>query len=73
MTYGHSFWFLAIWFCVLWYSTVTIYVSIKGSFDIRRMLKDLKARDADSATVTASLVQSQHQELQDMNGPRQPH
>ena len=44
MTHGHSFWFLLIWACVVWYSTITIYVSVKGALDIQQMLRDLKER-----------------------------
>lgn len=44
MSHGHHFWFLLTWVCILWYSTITIYVSIKGAFDIRQMLRDLRAR-----------------------------
>ena len=38
----HPFWFLLVVACVLWYSTITVYVSIKGVFDIRRMLRSLR-------------------------------
>jgi hypothetical protein len=44
MTHGHSFWFFLIWVCVVWYSTITVYVSVRGALDIRQMLRDLKAR-----------------------------
>ncbi|MBI3882135.1 MAG: hypothetical protein HY301_19005 [Verrucomicrobia bacterium] len=44
MTHGHSFWFWLVWACVIWYSTITIYVSVKGAFDIKQMLRDLKER-----------------------------
>jgi len=44
MTHGHSFWFWLVWACVVWYSTITIYVSVKGSLDIKQMLRDLKER-----------------------------
>ena len=37
------FWELLAWACVLWYSTLTIYVAIKGAADIKRMLARLKA------------------------------
>ena len=46
MTHGHGFWFLLLWVCIVWYSTITIYVSIRGAYDIRQMLRDLKARGA---------------------------
>jgi hypothetical protein len=44
MTHGHPLWFWLVWACVLWYSTVTLYVGIKGAVDIRQMLRGLKAR-----------------------------
>lgn len=43
MTHGHSIWFWLVWACVIWYSTITVYVSIKGVLDIRNMLANLKA------------------------------
>ena len=42
MTQGHSIWFTVVWLCVIWYSTITIYVSVKGAFDIKHMLANLK-------------------------------
>lgn len=34
--------------CLLWYSTITVYVSIRGIWDIRNMLARLRAlRDAE--------------------------
>lgn len=42
MTHGHSFWFLLTWACVVWYSLITIYIAIRGSTDIREMLRRLK-------------------------------
>jgi len=44
MTHGHSFWFWLVWACVIWYSTITLYVSVKGALDIKQMLRDLKER-----------------------------
>ena len=42
MTQGHGIWFVVVWACVVWYSTITVYVSIKGLLDIRQMLARLK-------------------------------
>lgn len=42
----HPFWFLLTMACVVWYSTITIYVAIRGGYDIKRMLAKLGA-DAD--------------------------
>lgn len=35
------FWHLLLLACVVWYSTITVYVSIRGGFDIRQMLSRL--------------------------------
>jgi hypothetical protein len=35
------FWALLTVACVVWYSTITIYVAIRGAFDIKHMLKRL--------------------------------
>lgn len=40
----HPFWWLLTMACVVWYSTITIYVSFKGAGDIRQMLARLKNR-----------------------------
>jgi hypothetical protein len=34
----HWFWLLITMACVVWYSTITIYVAIRGVFDIKHML-----------------------------------
>ncbi len=40
-----NFWLLLTIACVVWYSTVTVYVSIRGAFDIRGMLGRLRDRN----------------------------
>ncbi len=40
-----TFWFILTAAALLWYSSITIYVSIKGARDIREMLARLKERD----------------------------
>jgi hypothetical protein len=47
----HIFWFLLTMVCVAWYSTITIYVAIKGATDIKQMLKRL----SDSANDPSAL------------------
>jgi len=42
----HPFWFLLTAAAVVWYSTVTIYVAIKGISDIRSMLTRLQDNHA---------------------------
>jgi hypothetical protein len=44
----HWFWWLLSMACVIWYSTITVYVSVKGVFDIREMLRDLSTEGAAS-------------------------
>jgi len=39
---AHWFWWLATIAVLVWYSTVTIYVAIKGTLDVRQMLRRLK-------------------------------
>lgn len=48
MTHGHSIWFWLVWACVIWYSTITVYVSVKGAFDIKHMLRKLKENHRES-------------------------
>jgi hypothetical protein len=39
----HWFWWLLSAACVTWYSTITVYVAIKGAKDIKQMLARLDA------------------------------
>jgi len=41
MLKGHWFWGTMTLACLIWYSTITIYVAIKGIGDIRNMLRKL--------------------------------
>jgi hypothetical protein len=43
----HIFWWLLTMACVAWYSTITIYVAIKGVGDIRQMVRRLSSRERD--------------------------
>jgi hypothetical protein len=38
----HPFWFFLVAACVSWYATVTVYVAVRGTFDIQHMLKTLR-------------------------------
>lgn len=42
MLTNHPFWGILTLAVLVWYSTVTIYVAIRGAFDIRHMLHELK-------------------------------
>jgi hypothetical protein len=37
----HWFWWALTMACVAWYSTITVYVAIKGASDIKNMLARL--------------------------------
>jgi len=44
----HWFWLLLTIAALTWYSTVTVYVAIRGAFDIKSMLRRLRdAAEAD--------------------------
>jgi hypothetical protein len=49
----HWFWSLIALACIVWYSTVTIYIAYRGSLDIRSMLARLKDEQGDSETDVA--------------------
>ncbi len=44
MLQNHWFWGLLTLACLVWYSTITIYVAIKGAGDIRQMLRRLSEK-----------------------------
>jgi len=37
----HFFWWLLTMACVIWYSTITVYVAVRGFADIKEMLARL--------------------------------
>jgi GH15 family glucan-1,4-alpha-glucosidase len=39
-----QFWFLLTTACLVWYSTVTVYVAFKGAADIKNMLARLAGK-----------------------------
>ena len=46
---NHPFWGLLTLAVLVWYSTITVYVGIRGAFDIRHMLRKLKQGQAADA------------------------
>ena len=42
MLKDHWFWGATTLICLTWYSTVTVYVAIRGAADIRAMLRRLR-------------------------------
>jgi hypothetical protein len=41
----HWFWWILTLACVAWYSTITIYVAVKGLKDVKNMLRRLSAKN----------------------------
>ena len=50
----HWFWWALTVACVVWYSTITVYVAIKGAKDIKNMLARLDAQAANDRKVEES-------------------
>jgi hypothetical protein len=50
----HWFWWALTAACVIWYSTVTVYVAIKGAKDIKNMLARLGAQSGNAKEVDES-------------------
>ena len=40
-----TFWWLLMIAVMAWYSTVTVYVAVRGTIDVKHMLEALQARD----------------------------
>ena len=40
--FAETFWLAMTIACLVWYSTITVYVSIRGAFDIQKMLDELR-------------------------------
>lgn len=52
MLTNHPFWGLTTLAVLVWYSTVTVYVAVRGAYDIKHMLSTLAARqDVSDATL----------------------
>ena len=43
----HWFWWLTTAACMVWYSTITVYVAIRGAYDIKHMLARLSRNQVD--------------------------
>lgn len=43
MLSNHPFWGILMLAVLAWYSTITIYVAVRGAMDIKQMLRKLKA------------------------------
>jgi hypothetical protein len=49
----HLFWWLLVMACVVWYSTITFYVAIRGAADIKGMLARLADINDEASTPPA--------------------
>lgn len=47
----HWFWWALTGACVIWYSTITVYVAFKGAKDIKNMLARLDAQSRNEKEV----------------------
>ena len=47
---GHEFWWLITAAVMVWYSTITVYVAIRGALDIKHMLRRLAENQKGNAT-----------------------
>ncbi len=45
----HWFWWLLTMAVVVWYSSVTVYVAIRGTLDIKQMFRRLRERAEETA------------------------
>jgi hypothetical protein len=50
---NHPFWGILMLAVLAWYSTITVYVAVRGAVDIKHMLRNLKANHG-AAQVAAS-------------------
>jgi hypothetical protein len=48
MLSNHPFWGILTLTVLVWYSTITVYVAIRGVMDIKQMLRNLKKHGASS-------------------------
>ena len=48
MRFWQWFWLVLTVACLVWYSTVTVYVAVRGLWDIREMLARLGAGDQEA-------------------------
>jgi hypothetical protein len=49
-----TFWLVLMLACLAWYSTITVYVAVRGIWDIRSMLARLRALREPSANNDAT-------------------
>lgn len=47
MLSNHPFWGILTLAVLVWYSTITVYVAVRGAMDIKQMLRKLKENGAE--------------------------
>ncbi|MCX7427362.1 MAG: hypothetical protein NTW96_17245 [Planctomycetia bacterium] len=52
----HWFWWLMTMACVVWYSTITVYVAIRGAVDIKTMLARLDRSETERNESTGGTI-----------------
>jgi hypothetical protein len=52
----HWFWWLMTMACVVWYSTITVYVAIRGAVDIKDMLANLDKSETERNESTGGTI-----------------
>jgi hypothetical protein len=52
----HWFWWLMTMACVVWYSTITVYVAIRGAVDIKTMLARLDRNETEKNEPTGGTI-----------------
>jgi hypothetical protein len=52
----HWFWWLMTMACVVWYSTITVYVAIRGAVDIKDMLASLDRSETERNEPTGPTI-----------------
>ena len=54
MLSNHPFWGILTLAVLVWYSTITVYVAIRGAVDIKHMLRNLK-KNGEAVELSAPL------------------
>ena len=57
----HWFWWTMTAACVVWYSTITVYVAFKGVSDIRNMLRRLSEMQTNPPSDSGAAGEAQDQ------------
>ena len=39
---AETFWFFVMIACLVWYSSITVYVAVRGAYDVRSLFRNLE-------------------------------